>query len=83
MSARLFGVAKPDPRIFHAAAAQLSLAAEEVLHVGDDATTDVLGAMNAGMQTAWVNTQGHDWPHEVAQPLAVSHLAELCEHLLA
>jgi putative hydrolase of the HAD superfamily len=83
VSARLFGVAKPDPRIFHAAAAQLSLAADAVLHVGDDATTDVLGAMNAGMQTAWVNTQSHDWPHEAAQPLTVSHLAELCDHLLA
>ena len=43
----------------------------------------VMGAMNAGMQTAWVNTQAHDWPHDVAQPLTVRHLAELCDHLLA
>jgi HAD superfamily hydrolase (TIGR01509 family) len=83
VSARLFGVAKPDPRIFHAAAAQLSLTADAVLHLGDDATTDVLGAMNAGMQTAWINTQSHDWPHEAAQPLTVSHLADLCDRLLA
>ena len=83
LSARQFGVAKPDARIFHAAAAQLSLPAEAVLHLGDDATTDVWGAMNAGMQTAWVNTQGHDWPHPSVQPLTVSHLAELCDHLLA
>jgi putative hydrolase of the HAD superfamily len=83
VSARLFGVAKPDPRIFHAAAAQLNLPAAAVLHLGDDATSDVLGAMRAGMQTAWINTQSHDWPHEVAQPLTVSHLTELCDHLLA
>jgi putative hydrolase of the HAD superfamily len=82
VSARLFGVAKPDTRIFHAAAAQLNLTADAVLHVGDDVTTDVLGAMNAGMQTAWVNTQDHEWPHDTAQPLTVSHLAELCDHLL-
>jgi len=83
VSARQFGVAKPDARIFHAAAAQLNLPADAVLHLGDDATTDVWGALNAGMQTAWVNTQGHDWPHPLAQPLTVSHLAELCDHLLA
>ncbi len=81
VSARQFGVAKPDVRIFHAAAAQLNLSAESVLHLGDDAHTDVLGAMNAGMQTAWINTQGHDWPHDSVQPLTVSHLAELCDHL--
>ena len=83
VSAREFGVAKPDVRIFHAAAAELNLPAEAVLHLGDDATTDVWGAMNAGMQTAWVNTQGHAWPHPLAQPLTVTHLADLCDHLLA
>jgi len=83
VSARVFGIAKPDARIFHAAAAQLNLPAEAVLHLGDDTMTDVMGAMNAGMQTAWVNTQGHAWPHDSGQPLTVSHLAELCDHLLA
>jgi putative hydrolase of the HAD superfamily len=83
VSARLFGVAKPDPRIFHAAAAQLNLKVDAVLHLGDDATTDVLGAIHAGMQTAWINTQNHDWPHDATQPLTVRHLTELCDHLLA
>lgn len=83
LSARQFGVAKPDVRIFHAAAAQLNVSAEAVLHLGDDAHTDVMGAMNAGMQTAWVNTQAHEWTYDVAQPLTVRHLAELCDHLLA
>ena len=83
LSARQFGVAKPDVRIFHAAAAKLNVPVETVLHLGDDAHTDVMGALNAGMQTAWVNTQAHDWPLVVAQPLTVRHLAELCDHLLA
>ena len=82
VSAREFGVAKPDPRIFHAAAEQLNVPVEAVLHLGDDATTDVWGAMQAGMQTAWINTQGHEWPHGLAQPLTVRHLAELCDHVL-
>ncbi|PUE28838.1 HAD family hydrolase [Limnohabitans sp. Jir61] len=82
LSARLFGVAKPDVRIFHAAAAKLNLPVEAVLHIGDDATTDVLGARNAGMQTVWVNTQGHEWPYGSIQPLTVASLVELCDHLL-
>jgi FMN hydrolase / 5-amino-6-(5-phospho-D-ribitylamino)uracil phosphatase len=83
ISAREFGVAKPDVRIFHAAAAQVNVPSEFVLHLGDDAHTDVLGAINADMQTAWINTQDHEWPHDEAQPLTVRHLAELCDHLLA
>lgn len=83
VSAREFGVAKPDSRIFHAAAEQLQVPVEAVLHLGDDATTDVWGAMQAGMQTAWINTQGHDWPHDLSQPLTVRHLVELCDHVLA
>jgi HAD superfamily hydrolase (TIGR01549 family) len=83
VSARGVGVAKPDVRIFQVAAAQLNLPAESVLHLGDDATTDVMGARRAGMQTAWVNTQGHDWPHDEPQPLTVGHLTELCDHLLS
>jgi FMN hydrolase / 5-amino-6-(5-phospho-D-ribitylamino)uracil phosphatase len=83
VSARLCGVAKPDVRIFQVAAQQLDLPVDAVLHLGDDATTDVMGALNAGMQAAWVNTQGHHWPHDFDQPLTVSHLIEVCDHLLA
>jgi len=83
VSARLFGVAKPDVRIYHAAAAQLNVSADAVLHLGDDATTDVVGARNAGMQAAWINTQGHDWPHDSTPPFTVRHLTELCDHVLA
>ena len=82
VSARLLGVAKPDVRIFHAAAEHVRVPAEAVLHVGDDASADVLGALDAGMQTAWVNTQGHAWPHASPQPLTVTHLVELCDHVL-
>ncbi len=77
--AREFGVGKPDPRIFHAAAGALDVTAEQVLHVGDDATLDMLGALNAGMQAAWVNRTDSLWPHEVEPQLTLTTLAELCE----
>lgn len=78
ISAREFGVGKPDPRIFLAAAGALELMPEDVLHVGDDATLDGLGALNAGMQCAWLNRADHLWPHEMQPHLTVTGLDELC-----
>ena len=77
-SAHEFGVGKPDRRIFHAAAAAAGVAPHEVLHVGDDAALDVLGGLQAGMQTVWVNRGQHDWPHEAQPHLTVSDLGQLC-----
>src|SRR5215208_6842464 len=78
VSAREFGVGKPDPRIFHAAAGAVDLTTGQVLHVGDDATLDALGALNASMQAAWVNRSDHLWPHEVEPHLKLANLTELC-----
>ncbi|WP_341772086.1 HAD family hydrolase [Burkholderia anthina] len=54
LSARAFGFAKPEPEIFHAAAAALGVRTAELLHVGDDFHLDIVGALNAGLQAAWV-----------------------------
>jgi FMN hydrolase / 5-amino-6-(5-phospho-D-ribitylamino)uracil phosphatase len=79
ISAREFGVGKPDPRIFHAAAGAVNVTPEDMLHVGDDATLDALGALNAGMQAAWLNRSDHLWPHEVQAQLTCTTLTELCD----
>src|SRR5437868_7785273 len=78
ISAREFGVGKPDPRIFHAAAGAVDVTPEDVLHVGDDATLDALGALNAGMQAAWMNRADHLWPHEAEPHVTLATLTELC-----
>lgn len=83
ISAREFGVAKPDVRIFHAAAAAAGVAPQAVLHIGDDAHLDGVGALNAGMQLPWVNRQGHPWDHAPLQPhITLSDLRVLCDALL-
>lgn len=82
ISASQFGVAKPDPRIFHAAAQHLGVEPSQVLHVGDDATLDAHGALGAGMQAVWINRGGADWPHGEATPHAtVDSLTALCRLL--
>ena len=54
LSAHRFGVGKPDPRIFHAAAQAAGVSAHHALHVGDDGTLDVLAGRAVGMQTVWM-----------------------------
>jgi HAD superfamily hydrolase (TIGR01549 family) len=82
ISAREFGVGKPDPRIFHAAAGAVNLTPENVLHVGDDATLDALGAINAGMQAAWVNRLKQKWPHATLEAhVTLQDLTQLCRLL--
>ncbi|MFM7330606.1 MAG: HAD family hydrolase, partial [Brachymonas sp.] len=78
------GVGKPDLRIFEAAAQIAGVERHELLHVGDDASLDVLGALDAGMQAVWLNRQGKLWPHERCEPtLEIASLSELTQALLA
>ena len=81
LSAHLFGVGKPDARIFHAAADAVGVRPDEVLHVGDDAELDVLGALGAGMQTVWLNRAQQAWGHPAQPHATVTGLDALC-HLL-
>lgn len=80
-SASHFGVGKPDPRIFHAAAHSVKVAPEAVLHVGDDGALDVLGGLGAGMQTVWLNREASDWTHDAQPHVSVPTLHALCELL--
>ena len=68
VAARDFGVGKPDPRIFHAAANAAGVPAHAVLHIGDDAHLDALGALEAGMQAAWINRDAREWPFGPTRP---------------
>ena len=81
VSAKSCGVAKPHVDIFHAAARSLNLQPNEILHVGDDAELDVLGALDAGMHTAWVNRKEHTWSHPKTPHLTVTTMLELCSVL--
>ncbi len=80
------GAAKPAASIFHAACAQLGCDASQVLHVGDDTRTDVLGAHRAGLRTCWINRPdggaARRWPHtEIRPDLEFPTLAALADWL--
>ncbi|QVN22659.1 HAD family hydrolase [Burkholderia pyrrocinia] len=74
LSARVFGTAKPEPEIFHAAAKALDVRPAELLHVGDDYHLDIVGALNAGLQAAWVVRDHHPEVERVVPRAASPHL---------
>jgi FMN hydrolase / 5-amino-6-(5-phospho-D-ribitylamino)uracil phosphatase len=62
------GAAKPDAKIFAALRDMTGVSAEEILHIGDDPITDVVGARQAGMQSVWLNRHARVWPVGLAPP---------------
>jgi len=52
---------KPAPDLFTDMARRLQLAPQQILHVGDDVTTDVAGAVHNGYRSAWLNDVGQEW----------------------
>ena len=82
VSARLHGVAKPDPSIFRAACAAAGAAPHQVLHLGDDLAADVDGALAAGLHAGWICRP--DGAHASADPRAGAHrFADLLEVAIA
>ncbi|MGP1628457.1 MAG: HAD family hydrolase [Giesbergeria sp.] len=81
VGARDVGCAKPDLRMFQRAAELAGVPIQSVLHIGDDAHHDGVGALSAGMQLAWLNRAGKPWEHPTLVPhLTVTGFDALCAH---
>ncbi len=59
--------AKPAPAMYHKASQELGVSPERILHVGDNAITDIEGARNAGYKTAWINRGTLVYPDNIAE----------------
>ena len=73
-------LAKPNPLIFQRTLAELGVAPEQTVHVGDDATLDVAGAHAAGMRAIQVTAHVAAYPDE-APDLRIATLDELPDAL--
>ncbi|AUX74175.1 5-amino-6-(5-phospho-D-ribitylamino)uracil phosphatase YigB [Erwinia pyrifoliae] len=75
------GRAKPYQDMYHRAAERLKLRPEQILHIGDDLTTDVAGAVRSGMQACWINLHEGNLMHiddsRLLPTLEISRLASL------
>ncbi|WP_330982194.1 MULTISPECIES: pyrimidine 5'-nucleotidase [Enterobacterales] len=79
------GVAKPDARIFDYALEQAGHPdRSRVLMVGDTAASDILGGMNAGLSTCWLNAHQQALPEHIKPTWTVTSPGELeqllCKH---
>ncbi len=57
--------AKPAPDMFLRAAEELGVSPERILHVGDNAHTDISGAREAGCSTAWIKRGAETYPEDL------------------
>ena len=76
------GVAKPHPAIFEHALSQMGHPApENVLMVGDNPESDILGGNHAGLDTCWLNMHNKPTPEGIVPHYQLASLSEL-ENLL-
>jgi putative hydrolase of the HAD superfamily len=76
ISGRL-GVRKPHPAIFSELSRLLVLVAEEIVFVGDELQSDIIGAQKAGMRTVWMTyRQRLERPSPLGQFLGMAEAAE-------
>lgn len=77
------GVAKPHPDIFeHALQVMGHPPASKVLMVGDNLHTDIIGGLNAGMHTCWLNRHGETKPRDITPHYEVESLKALQDLLV-
>jgi putative hydrolase of the HAD superfamily len=58
VDSQTIGFSKPDPRIFEHALGQMGLEPDELVHVGDYYSVDVVGARNAGVEGILYDPEG-------------------------
>jgi len=76
------GIAKPAVEIFdHTFELMGNPAKDQVLMVGDTASSDILGGMNAGIDTCWLQHPGFELPLGVTPTYTINELVQL-QHLL-
>lgn len=73
----VFGIRKPKKEIFQYALEKLGVEKKTTLFVGDTIETDIIGAQNFGMKSAWVQ-HNRIWPDNLERPeFIISHITDL------
>jgi len=74
------GRMKPFPDLYLAAAHRLQVSPQQILHIGDSHRADVMGALKAGCQAAWLDH--HQRPCSVLPHVHLTKLQQLKSLLL-
>lgn len=68
---QVFGVEKPDPRIFVDMLGRLGTSAEAAVMIGDNPAADIAGAHGVGMRAVWIRHPHIVYPAVLAPPWRV------------
>jgi putative hydrolase of the HAD superfamily len=75
------GFRKPDPEIFLLALNELNIENNSALYIGDNPSTDIKGANDAGITSVWLSL-GQTWDIEDYYPvITISSLSEIISHI--
>ena len=75
------GYQKPNPRIFEEALRMNGLQAEDVVMIGDSWSSDIQGAINAGVDQIWIRKSKDPLPEGQSATYLVQSLSEVMEIL--
>lgn len=68
---------KPRSEIFRFALNKLSLTPDDVLHIGDSITSDILGAQSLGIRAVWINRHNKTRKNNILPDIECSNLCDL------
>tara|TARA_A100001015_G_scaffold302334_1_gene390408 strand:+ start:6 stop:692 length:687 start_codon:yes stop_codon:yes gene_type:complete len=71
------GANKPCVSLFQQAASEAAVETAQIVHIGDSAEADVIGANKAGCYSIWFNPARHAWPGGQSPDAVIHSLAEV------
>ncbi len=72
------GQQKPHPIVFNTLLELEQLTTDEIIHIGDDPVTDIMGAQQSGIRAVWLNRNHLPWPEALNSPfLEIDQLNQL------
>ena len=72
------GQQKPHPIVFNTLLEREQITADEIIHIGDDPVTDIIGAQQSGIRAVWLNRNHLPWPEALNSPfLEIDQLNQL------
>ena len=72
------GYQKPDVEFFNAIFEKLgNIDKKEIIIVGDNLMSDILGGINSGIDTCWINPKGLPIDHDVKPTYVVKKVTDL------
>lgn len=59
------GQQKPHPMVFTSLLKREQLSPDEIIHIGDDPVTDIIGAQQSRIRAIWLNRSHAPWPEKL------------------